>query len=140
MVELSVQYGNKAHNKGSIKLERFASRLRPSARRGFVRIGVMFVRDIAQRLSGPSHTLFPGCGNPYPGVVSGTLRASVMYDLLPGMGVRIGPGGLAEKYAAAQEFGTSRGVPARPYVKPSFDDKKDEAIKILRDEIFEPLR
>lgn len=38
---------------------------------------------------------------------------------------RVGPGGPAEPYAAAQEFGTSR-MSAQPYMRPAFEAHRDD--------------
>jgi HK97 gp10 family phage protein len=40
------------------------------------------------------------------------------------------------EYAAAQEYGTSRGVPAHPYLRPAFDENKDK----VADEIKAAVR
>jgi len=34
-------------------------------------------------------------------------------------------------YAAPQEFGTARGVPAHPYLRPAVDTKKERAFKVI---------
>ena len=138
MVEISIKYGNKAHDGGSIKLNKFSSKLRPNARQGFIAIGRLFMEDIKSRLEE---------GRPrYPNPITKTLKRSVNFKMLGDWGVEIGPGGMASAYAAIQEFGGTAGknhnvvIPPRPYVGPSYDEKKSDAIKILQDHVFEPIR
>lgn len=146
MPELKIQFGDKRHEAGSIKLNKFRLALDSNADAAFREIGVLFTRDIKKRLSGQSHTRFPGNGNPYPGVLTGRLRRSVFYKKLTSFGewgVEIGPN---VEYAAIHEFGGNAGrggsakIPARPYMQPSFEDNKAEALNILKRYIFEPLQ
>ena len=143
MPELTITYGDQAHKAGSVKVNAFTDKMKSNLRRALVKVGSAFSKDIKKNLSGPSHTKFPGNGNPFPGVVSGTLRRSVTYQLIDGnMGVKIGPGGLAEPYAAVQEFGHPhwKRKGGRPYVKPVWEKSKDEAIAMINDTIMGPIR
>ena len=141
MAEVHIRFGNRAHERGSIKLNAFQLGFDDNADRAFKEIGVMFERDIKKKLSGPSP------GDPYPGVRTGRLRSSVHHRPLKGFGefgVEIGPGVV---YAAIHEFGGEPGmapgaaaIKPRPYVGPSFDENADKIIPILEKHIFRPLR
>ncbi len=87
-------------------------------------------------LSGPSHSLGEGGSNPFPGVVTDALRGSVTEQFEDsGFTALIGPGGLAEAYAGAQEFGTAT-IPDRPYVKPAFEAQVDRINRLFELQVF----
>jgi len=44
------------------------------------------------------------------------------------------------EYAAPQEFGTSTGVPAHPYLRPSLDENKEKVPKEIKEALAEALR
>jgi len=44
------------------------------------------------------------------------------------------------EYAAAQEFGTSRGVPAHPYLRPALDENDEAVKKEIKDALAAVLR
>ena len=73
---------------------------------------------IRLNLSGPSHTLFPGNGNPFPGVITGRMRNSINAEIKTGDGYMIGRVGPNVNYARKHEFG--EGVKRRPFLKPAF--------------------
>lgn len=143
MAQLTITYGDKRHNAGSIKLNAFSAKMKVNLVRALRDVGASFSKDIKRNLSGPSHTKFPGNGNPFPGVVSGTLRRSVTFHLIDNnWGVKIGPGGLAEPYAAVQEFGHPnwKRKEGRPYVRPVWEKSIDEAVRRINDSIMRPIR
>jgi hypothetical protein len=145
MVTLTITTGK--HKHGSIKLNKFSRQSIPAIKRGIEKAGFILAGRMLNNLSGPSHTRDPGNANPYPGKLSGNLARSVQRPkfVKQGMGVIVGPGGLAEKYAAAQEFGfrTKKGKwrpPPRPYVIPTWKQVGRKAINALVKEILRPLR
>jgi hypothetical protein len=123
-----------------LKLDRGIQATPTAMRSGLQSVGKLMERVSKKKLSGPSHSLFEGIDNPYPGVVSGALRSSVshqVHSVAGGIEMRVGPGGFAEKYAAIQEFGGLAGrnhatrIPARPYMGPTLDENLKEAIRQL---------
>jgi len=42
-------------------------------------------------------------------------------------------------YAAAQEYGTSRGVPAHPYLRPAFDENKEAVAEEIKAAVRDQL-
>lgn len=127
-------------------LAELTATIKQRIRRGLMASGFILERQIKKNLSGPSHTRFPENGNPYPGVLSGTLKGSVSAKMdADGMAVRIGPGGLASPYAAIQEFGGKAGrnlattIPARPYVRPAWEQQKDTIIAKIQAELVAGL-
>lgn len=50
-----------------------------------------------------------------------------------------GPGTRAARRAVARASGTARWVPARPYFRPAFDAKRNEAMQAMQDYITENL-
>jgi len=44
------------------------------------------------------------------------------------------------EYAAPQEFGTSTGVPAHPYLRPALDENADKVKKEIREALADALR
>ena len=121
---------------GSIKIDRFTKGKRAALRTGLVRAGALLEEKIVRNLSGPSHTLFPGNANPYPGVVTNQLRGSVRFKLIGGgTGVIVGPGREVSDYAAVQELGSST-VPPRPYVGPAWKEKGEKALNEIANVLF----
>jgi HK97 gp10 family phage protein len=59
--------------------------------------------------------------------IGGNRRSAHSAEVLVGTNV---------EYAAAQEYGTSRGVPAHPYLRPAFDENRDK----VADEIKAAIR
>lgn len=116
----------------SVILEKITAGFESRIKRAIINVGAIFERQIKKNLSGPSHTRFPGVSNPFPGVLTGTLRRSVTSQTFDqGFAVRIGPN---TEYAAIHEFGGRAGrggsaqIPPRPYIKPAFDDKVEDAV------------
>lgn len=146
MAEIKITYDGQTSRVGSLKLNAFSQNLNGNLRAAFRKAGSTLARAIKKNLSGRSHTRFPDNGNPFPGVVSGTLRRSVDFKMLGDHGVEVGPGGYATPYAAIQEFGGNAGragktkIPARPYVKPAWEANKDDVIKQINDTIMGPIR
>lgn len=91
---------------GNIKL---AMRKSVSALQGQIRIN----------LSGPSHTLFPGNSNPFPGTLSGRMKNSINFQIT-GQGTTlrgiVGPDTIYSQYQDN----------LRPYLKPTLDSLQDE--------------
>jgi phage gpG-like protein len=84
---------------------------------------------IRLNLSGPSHTKFPGNGNPFPGVVTGRLRNSVTAQLSSYGTEFRGIVGPDVWYAVNHELG--RGVPMRPYLAPAFRKERQYVRRVL---------
>jgi len=102
-------------------------------------MNVLHTRMI-RNLSGPSHSRFPGNGNPFPGVLTGVMRNSVTAIVRQSQGALtgiVGPGREAP-YAIAHELG--RGVPRRPFLAPTFKSERANVRKILQQGIRESLK
>lgn len=121
---------------GRSEIKEFAAVLPRRVSSGLYKAGLVIEREAKQLLSGPSHTKNPGNGNPFPGVVTGTLRRSVTTKA-EATRATIGPGGIAEKYAAIHEFGGFAGlnrsaqIPARPYMSVSLTNKQEKAFDAM---------
>ena len=82
--------------------------------------------QIKQSVSGPS----PSAPHEPPGVVTGTLRRSITYE------IEVGPSGVTGKvgtnvvYSLPLEFGSSR-MSARPFLRPGLEKGKKQIAKIL---------
>lgn len=129
---IEIQIGNPSGVMRSVILDKISTGFEARIKQAMIRVGAIFERQIKKNLSGPSHTRFPGASNPFPGVLTGTLRRSVTSQAFDqGFAVRIGPN---TEYAAIHEFGGRAGrggsaqIPPRPYMKPAFDDKVEEAV------------
>ncbi len=93
--------------------------------RAMRRVGAIGVRDMKHKLSGESHTLFPGTANPYPGVIEGRLRGSVHSEPIGSgntVGVIIGPN---TDYASAVND-------KYQYVRPTWKSIKRQVTALLR--------
>lgn len=142
---LSISLGRK--QAGSLLIQNFDRRKRENLRRG-LEIGGNEVRtQIIENVSGPSHTLNPGQNSPFPGTLFGVLKGSIRSKLFDrGTGVRIGPGSESKAYSAIHEFGGMAGrggrtrIPKRSYIRPAWEEKREEVFKIIRKWLFRPLR
>jgi phage gpG-like protein len=120
---------------GKSEIRTFANVLPRRVAAGLYKAGLVIESQSKKLLSGPGRKTGPN-DNPYPGVVTGTLRRSVT---TVGEATRaiIGPGGLATPYAAIHEFGGRAGrggsavIPARPYMGPSLDQAGEKAFDVL---------
>lgn len=137
MLDFTVTLGTRVE---SLHVMQIGENIDRAIRRALTKAGAWVERQAKKNLSGPSHTRFPGNGNPYPGVLTGRLRASVTSQVgSDGMSVRIGPNTV---YAAIQEFGGTAGrggsavIPARPYMWPAFEVNHDKIVDTLREEIM----
>lgn len=144
MVEIKVDYGGKSQ---SILVD-MAATMRPRIANGLHRAGLRVEAQAKRNLSGRRNP-----GNPYPGVVTGRLRTSMTTRMdADGMAVRVGTNLV---YAAIHEFGGQIAVtpkmraflhtknmhlrnatqfiniPARPYLGPSFDQSREDVIRII---------
>ena len=123
------------NNGGKSQVREFANVIPSRLKTGLYKAGLLVESDAKKKLSGPSNTKVKG-SNPFPGVVTGNLRRSVTTDC-QATRVVIGPGGLAERYAAIQEFGGMAGrnrlvkIPARPYMSKALETVHDKAIDIM---------
>ena len=135
---MSISLGKK--KAGVLKIENFNARKKGNLRRGLGEAGVMLETQIKRNLSGPSHSRFPGNGNPFPGVVSGVLRSSVRHKVLDnGMALVVGPGAESRKYSKVHELGHNK-IPKRPYIRPAWDKLSKKVFKVISNRILEPLR
>jgi len=134
LVDLHIKISKKAE-----RVVRAGERMRPNLRRGITRACVMLQGHIKTLLSGTSHTRVPGNPNPYPGVLTNTLRNSVTYEIeRDGMAGKVGPGGNAKRYAPALEFGHprwKRGV-RYPFMQPAHQQRSKHVVKIIDDELL----
>ena len=122
MVNLSITLGN--NKQGSIKLNRVDKNFMSNLRKGFDRAGAILERGIKKRAP----------------VKTGTLRRSVNFQIdSDGMTLRVGPNVV---YAAIHEFGgwAGRGrktyIPARPYVKPTWEAEGSKVLNEIKKAIF----
>lgn len=80
-------------------------------------------------------------------VDTGTLRDAIVVDAIRKAGavvaVEVGPTNPPAFHAHLVEFGTNRGSPAQPYMRPAWDTKKGEAIdaakRVLKEAITRGL-
>lgn len=92
--------------------------------------------QVRRNLSGPSHTRFPGNGNPFPGTLSSRLKNSVhIRPIQMAADGMIGITGPNVKYARAHEFGI--GVPKRPYLAPALKLRLNDVDKVFKTAIEE---
>ena len=80
-------------------------------------LGILHMQ-VRLNLSGPSHTLFPGNGNPFPGVITGRMRNSINAEIDTGDGYMIGKVGPNVNYARKHIDGD--GVKKRNFLKPAW--------------------
>ena len=128
MANITIDYADKRHHKGSIKLNKFAKQFPGKLQKAFKNIGIVLTGKVKRNLSGESHTKYPGTSNPYPGVITGRLRASVNFRTYGGasanrMGVEIGPN---TNYAESVNY-------LYPYMVPAYYDSEDKIAVILKD-------
>lgn len=123
----------------SIRFERAALALPSEIKRAVRRSGLIAERKMKRNLSGPSHTKFPGNGNPYPGVVTNRLRASVTSQTTEsGFVAEIGPN---VEYAPYLEFGTKHMKRAEgyPFVRPTLEQTQSDIINEFEDAVRRSL-
>ena len=137
MADMTIRFADPRHKQGSIKLNRFSKQAKPRLRAGIRDSAIILESQVKDNLSGPSHTRFPGNGNPFPGVLTGRLRSSVNFVTTDeGLTAMIGPNVV---YARIHEFGGGK-IPERPYMKPAMDAKHDQIRRILFKAVTEPLK
>lgn len=92
---------------------------------------------VTLNLSGPSHVLFPGNGNPFPGVISGRMRGSIsakVYNRIKTIRGVVGPN---VHYAIKHVLGL--GVPKRDFLTPAVKRERSKVNRILRRAIRDAL-
>lgn len=94
--------------------------------------------QIRINLSGPSHSLFPGNGNPFPGTVTGRMKNSINAKVQSGRDFVIGRVGPNVSYAVRHEYGF--GVPKRPYLSPALKRQRKNINRFFREGIQASLR
>lgn len=146
---------------------RLTSQMKPNIRRALTRAGVILERQIKANLTGPG-AVRGVKGRPTPGQGfsgGGGLRGSVQFQVsADGMTMRVGPGGIAKKYAAIHEFGglitqtvtpkqhwflglakdiwvgigstLTIPIPARPYVSTAWKAKQREVMDAIQTELM----
>ena len=85
--------------------------------------------QIKKDISGPS----PSAPGEPPGVVSGTLRRSITYEIEKRQESVIGKVGSNEEYALFLEVGTSK-MAARPFLRPALAKNRRQIAQILMGE------
>ena len=122
---------NPAKWKTGEQWRRFASR---NLKRAMAHAMSVLHGRIRRNLSGPSHTLFPGNGNPFPGTLSGRMKNSVHAKMTTG-GTGVGSNaflrgvvGPNTNYAEYQDW-------LRPYLQPSLDAEEDRIRAIFDDAV-----
>jgi hypothetical protein len=122
--------------KKSKVIGRLTQKMVPNLKRGLLAAGIMIETKVVKLLSGPSHVRNPGVSNPYPGVLTNRLRASVNVQKMDGgMTVVIGPNTV---YARALEYGHPNwpaGV-KYPYMAPAWEQEGKKAIDRLQRELM----
>lgn len=94
--------------------------------------------QIFVNLSGPSHTLFPGNGNPFPGTVTGRMKNSLSAQVYNRPREVRGVVGPNVHYAIKHITGD--GVKKRDYLTPAFKKRRREVNRILRRAVRESLQ
>ena len=133
-MELSLSLGK--NKKGSIKLGRVTKKMTGNLHKGLTRSGFILEAQIKDHLD--NNILQRRTSRLYNSV-----NAQVN-NVAGGLQLKVGPNVV---YAAIHEFGGWAGknnrvhIPARPYVFPAWDKKKDEIIAVIKRMIFtEPIR
>lgn len=139
--------------KESVKLRRFKAHMIPGTIRGIDRATSILEKQIKHNLSiggraprrkGESRTRNTGVNLR---IQDGTLRSS--WRSRPAKRVSGGVEGHVASpvvYSAIHEFGGQAGrggsvtIPARPYVQPAIDKRRDEMVRAITREITKPLR
>jgi HK97 gp10 family phage protein len=141
LAEIFISLGE--HSKGSRKIRGFLTAFPANLQKGLNKAGAILKNDMTKKVSGPGRRRGSTHGPvsrlaSYPGVVTGRLRGSINAQV-SGVGndltLRAGPN---VAYAPFLEFGTRKMQPY-PFVGPTLDDKGDEAIRTIEDEIARPL-
>lgn len=94
--------------------------------------------QIRENLSGPSHTLFPDNGNPFPGTLTGRMKNSINAKIVSGRDFIIGKVGPNVDYAVKHEYGF--GVPKRPYLGPALKRQRKRIRQLFQEGIRASLR
>ena len=98
----------------------------------------VMTRRIVLNLSGMSHTLFPGNGNPFPGTISGRMKNSVSATVRTRSNIVKGVVGPNVYYAVNHVLG--RGVPKRDFLTPALKKEQAKINRILRDAIKDAMK
>lgn len=106
---------------------KFKDEIRNKAKRNMIDACKFLESYIKHSISGPS----PSAPGEPPGVKTGTLRRSIDWEIDEGRNELIGRIGTATEYAIFLEFGTSRGLVARPFLRPALAKNKSKIAKIL---------
>lgn len=95
--------------------------------------------QIKLNLSGPSHTNFPGNGNPFPGVVSGVMRNTVNVKVRSRGDLIVGFVGPRVKYAIFHITGT-RFMEKRDFLTPAYEKKRKKIQRIFNGAVRNALK
>lgn len=165
-MEVSVTFAGRTQ--GSIKLNGYLSQLKPNMERGLKAAGVYVERELKKSLKDSNPTTFFAKSYRWNlASRTGTLRRSITHVMgrsAGGANVRIGPGGLAAKYAPVHEFGARipvtdkmRGflhwkgihlkkstteivIPQREWFKPTVDKSRPSIVQKMEAAIYKPIR
>ncbi len=99
-----------------------------------IRKGLSLIHgQIIRNISGPSHTRFPGNGNPFPGVLTGRMKQSVHAKIKTRTDYIRGVTGPNTSYAAKQNE-------MRPFIKPAWEKVRKKVRQIIRSHIQGALK
>jgi len=125
---------------GSVLIRNFSRGRRERIVAGLVEAGSILESGIKMNLSGPSHTRFPGNGNPYPGTLSHILKNSVRHKVDRGaLSMKVGPGSESSEYSAVHVLGSAT-TPKRDYMTPAWEKNKNRILNMINQKIMEPIR
>lgn len=135
-VKMTIKFKGK-QKKGSVKLNRYNQKLQGGTERGMRLAGALLQKQMVEFVTGPSKTVDPS--RKYPGVVTHKLRPSIKFIVDPqgkNILLQVGPNVF---YAIFLEHGTSRMKPL-PFVFPTWDKKKKDALRVIQKTIMKPLK
>lgn len=131
--------------KESKVLKRLPKKLPKLTHKGLKNALIILTRQTKQNLSGPSHVRSPGNGNPFPGVLSNTLRRSVGFQIRGSNKDLLGTIGPDVDYAHFLEDGTRfmQGPGpggGYPFLGPAFEKREKDVIDELQKAVRGSLR
>lgn len=131
--------------KESRVLKRLPKKLPKLTHKGLKNALIILTRQVKKNLSGPSPVRSPGNGNPFPGVLSNTLRRSVGFQLRGSDKDLMGTVGPDVDYAHFLEFGTRfmQGPGpggGYPFLFPAFEKREKDVIDELQKAVRSSLR
>lgn len=161
MMDVSITWKNK---QGSIKVNRFNRGAKKRLQKGLAKMGMLVVREEKKALKNSNPTTF-FYKSPHAELRSrtGALRASINMQLGQ-LSLKVGPGGSPARYGMVHEYGAlitvtekmrrflhamgihlkastdTIKIPKRPWFWPTWLRIKEEAIRLVQQEVNKPLR